>query len=145
MVLSMEELVGENDRLRDLIYTLDKLSQPDELLPGPEPFSVTSIGRRIAPSTIPPTFIRFNTESGPLEPLPQLFQVPFPTMENFKGSLLNSKLSANRLIAHAPRPSVVVKQQPALPIHETLTTPAPAANKTKSKELSDDEEYADDF
>jgi hypothetical protein len=148
--VSMEELIEANDRLRSLIYTLDNLSIADEL-PGPEPSAVTSLGRRIASSSIPPTFIRFNTESGPLEPLPNQFQVPFPTLENFKGSLLNSKISANRLIA-ASRPQNRSTSITHQPYSQPLKPPESFQEDQHTRPIeceiklsAEDDEYADDF
>jgi hypothetical protein len=145
--VSMEELIEANDRLRSLIYTLDNLSIADEL-PGPEPFAVSSLGRRIASSSIPPTFIRFNTESGPLEPLPNQFQVPFPTMENFKGSLLNSKISANRLIAASRPQNTSITHQPySQPLKPPESSEGQLTRPIESKvnQSAEDDEYADDF
>lgn len=50
--------------------------------------SVSILGRRLSNVTFPPLFIAFNTESGPLEPMPQRYRVPFPTVENFRSSVL---------------------------------------------------------
>ena len=145
--LSMEELIEANGRLRSLIYTLDSLSHAHEVHSTCDSFSVTSLGRRIAPSSIPPTFLRFNSESGPLEPLPNLFQVPFPTLETLKGSLLNSKISASKLITKAPLSTTTHRtQQTVQRVDTTPNLPEPQSRDFQhNKSETEDEEYADDF
>jgi hypothetical protein len=69
-------------------------------------------------------------------------------MENFKGSLLNSKISANRLIA-ASRPqntSITHRpySQPLKPPESSEDQPTRPI-ESKIKESAEDDEYADDF
>jgi hypothetical protein len=142
-MLSMDDLIHANDRLRTLIYTIEKLSLVDDNS-CIEAYSATSLARRIAPTSIPPTFVRFNGESGPIEPMPSLFQVPFPTLENFKMSLLNSNISANRLTSAARAPPITTKHlvessQPDQPVKNTEQ-----ASREEISQIRDDE-YADDF
>jgi hypothetical protein len=118
MEASIEEV---HEQLSQAIYELEALCCLDrELqLDGPAIEAALVLGRRIAPTTIPPLFVRFNTEVGPLEPMPSRFRVPFPTMEDFKFSVLNFPASA------VPKPVVAVNLAPQ---------PKPV-----------EDEYADDF
>ena len=115
---SIEEV---HEQLSQAIYELEALCSLDrELqLDGPSIEAALVLGRRIAPTTIPPLFVRFNTEVGPLEPMPSRFRVPFPTMEDFKFSVLNVPASL------VPKPVVPVTLEP------------------QPKQVED--EYADDF
>jgi hypothetical protein len=79
-------------QLCQVIYELENLCALDSATSSQDPPSIEAailLGRKIAPTTISPTFIRFNSEVGPLEPMPSRFRVPFPTMEDFKFSVLN--------------------------------------------------------
>jgi hypothetical protein len=54
------------------------------------------LGRRLAPSTVPPVLLRFNAESGPMEPMPQRFRVPFPTVDDLRLSVLQKHVNVVR-------------------------------------------------
>jgi hypothetical protein len=82
-----DELKSE---LMQIIYQLDSLCAPSHTLYDPPSVeSVILLGRRLAPSSVPPLFMRFNGESGPLEPLPSRYHIPFPTLEDLRFSVLN--------------------------------------------------------
>ena len=112
-----------HQQLCEVIYELEALCGVDSATSSQDPPSIESVillGRKIAPTTISPTFIRFNSEVGPLEPMPSRFRVPFPTMEDFKFSVLNY-------------------QRPI----DTTVQPAPVSVNDGPKKI--DDEYADDF
>ena len=119
---NIEEVLGVQERLDQIIYELETLQTVDQSITGDIPSldAVVLLGRRIAATTIPPTFLRFNTEVGPLEAIPSRFRVPFPTVQDFKFSVLN-----HRVVLPAP-PAVVPQSQSVAP-----TAPG--------------DEYADDF
>jgi hypothetical protein len=139
---SMDELIQANDRLRNLIYTVEKLAFVEDVS-NIEPYAVTSLGRRLAPTSIPPALVRFNTESGPIEVMPSLFQVPFPTLENLKMSLLNSNISANRLTSAARAPSSSSKRNGSA--HSQPPTRVIDKPEIQGITPLQDDEYADDF
>ena len=144
--MSMEELIQANDRLRSLIYTLDNLSSHSVDSSAVEAFSVISLARKIAPSSIPPSFIRFNSESGPLEPIPNLYQVPFPTLENFKISLLKSKISVTRIMSSSKKHISETPIEPARHVsHDLDHVPKTVTMEKPTNDLNEDEEYADEF
>ena len=119
------EAVAIHESLDKSIYELETLCGLDSnVSSGPPDFdSVMILGRRLAPVTLPPLFSRFNTEVGPLETLPARFRVPFPTMEEFKFSILNHR--------HENEVRAPAKQEPPQP------TPKPFPSQT--------DEYEDDF
>ena len=123
---SLSFIIEANQRLTEAIYKLENLCVIDDSCNNSENHpsldSVIILGRKLSPSTIPPMFIKFNSESGPLEPMPSRFHVPFPTIEDMRFSILNVK-------------------QPAFTI-PAVTVPLVAAVPLKMEE---DEEYADDF
>jgi hypothetical protein len=105
-----------HNELHQVIYELETLTCM-ELTTNecPSVSSLLLLGRRLAPSTIPPLFLRFNGDSGPLEALPGRMHVPFPTVEDLRFSILNL------------RPTIKMVVQP----------PPPAEKE--------EDEYADDF
>lgn len=120
----MEDEISEiHQRLDNTIYELEAICGLDRIVSSNAPImdSVMVLGRRIATTSIAPLFTRFNTEVGPLEALPSRFRVPFPTMEDFKFSILNYR--------HEPEPH---PQPPSRMIEEQVP-------------LEDTDEYDDDF
>ena len=106
-----------------MIYESESLCALDSATSSQDPPCIEAailLGRKIAPTTTSPTFIRFNSEVGPLEPMPSRFRVPFPTMEDFKFSVLNF-------------------QRPI----EASVQPVPVSVTNGPKKV--DDEYADDF
>ena len=68
-------------------------------------------------------FVRFNAESGPLEAMPARFHVPFPTIEDFRFSILN--VATPHAFRSAP--------------------PPPPVKEVVMKLQTDQDDYADDF
>jgi hypothetical protein len=90
---ALSELSESSAALTTVICELEALVQLDDQLAA-EGVSVESaliLGRRITPSSVPPLFLRFNTECGPLEALPLRSHVPFPSLEELRFSLLNAQ------------------------------------------------------
>ena len=113
--------------------------------------SVITLGRRIAPYTIPPPFIRFSTESGPLEPMPARYRVPFPTGEEMRASILHMKQKESGVVPTAP---TTIPGESKRQNNETKRTETPKVTPSRAAELpaekivgreGDLDEYADDF
>lgn len=124
--VSTSELSQARQQLNQVIYELEALCAPSHVsndAPGID--AALILGRRIAPSTVPPLFLRFNGESGPMEPMPARFHVPFPTLEDFRYSVLN----VQRSVVLPPQPVAIA------PVRQTSRIPLPP----------DEDEYADDF
>lgn len=123
---STSELSQVRQQLNQVIYELDALCAHSHI-PNDAPGNAAALilGRRIAPSTVPPLFLRFDGESGPMEPMPARFHVPFPTLEDFRYSVLNVQQS----VVLPPKP-VAIK-----PARQTSQMPLPP----------DEDEYGDDF
>lgn len=90
---SLSVISEANEKLTNVISELEAILSLDIQLScdAPSEESVLTLSRRLTPSTIPPLFLRFNGESGPLEALPARFHVPFPTLEELRYSVLNSQ------------------------------------------------------
>lgn len=120
-VSTLSELARLHDTLNRQIAELESMNShacTDPLPLGP----ALVLARRIAPASVPPTFLRFNSESGPLEAMPGRFRVPFPTMEEFRFSLLN-----------VPNPFAAAPRKAASPVPKPQTM------------MEDEDEYANDF
>lgn len=91
----MSQALSEaNESLTNIICELEAFVSLDKEYSSEESPLVEStliLARRISSTTCPPFFLRFNTESGPLEPLPARFHVPFPSLEDLRHSLMNSQ------------------------------------------------------
>lgn len=81
-----------SERVLDTISTYARFVDPE--LNTPQEVLVENVlilARRLGTTTFPPTFARFGTESGPLDPLPDRSRVPFPTIDDMRFSILNVK------------------------------------------------------
>jgi hypothetical protein len=92
--MTLAEVATVHDKLDRVIFELEALTALDRSVSNasPEIDSVMILGRRIGPTTVSPTFVRFSSDVGPLEPLPQRFRVPFPTIDDFRLSVVNHSI-----------------------------------------------------
>ena len=143
MSSSVEELIHANQRLQNLIATMESISKHNDSSTSVETYSAIVLGRRIASTSIPPSFIRFNPDSGPLDPIPNQFQVPFPSVENLRMSYMNSKMSTNRAVV-PPHISKVVNVSHKS-IEKTGETNLVSNKNESPKSKPEEDEYAEDF
>lgn len=104
METSLGQMQDLHERITRHIYGYQHLVNTDGSFDGPPIESVLVLARRIASASVAPTFVRFNTESGPLEALPARFRVPFPTIEDMRFSILNVKASTTSFIPKLSEP-----------------------------------------
>ena len=157
--MSLSELIDINDELTCALNVLENIVLQDnsETRNNPSVSSVVSLGRRLAFVSIPPTFVRFNTEAGPIESLPNRFHVPFPTLDDMRYSVLHSKAPIFKIThrtderlpsasnQETPKPTVAQSSVPIpakLPESTSVTLTARPVSKSVEPE---DDEYADDF
>ena len=102
----VDEVLRVQERLDQIIYELETLQTVNDniICESPSLDSVILLARRLAPTSVPPTFLRFNTEVGPLEAMPNRFRVPFPTVEDFKFSILNHRVDLPRSVEPVAHP-----------------------------------------
>lgn len=91
--MSLEESRTKLHALINELTVLVSNTEDRDPLDGDALAAVITLGRRLGNCTVPPLFVAFNTESGPLEAMPQRFRVPFPTADNFRASVLQRQIS----------------------------------------------------
>jgi hypothetical protein len=108
------EVVEIRQTLDRIIYELESICALDSTFASgpPDLDSVMLLSRRLAPNTIAPLFSRFNPEVGPLEALPARYRLPFPTIEDFKFSILNHR--TEQPVNLAPKEISTVQETPVV-------------------------------